>query len=89
MALGATRQSIYRLMLATIIAPVAAGLILGCLTSLGIGRSLASLLYGTSPTDLSVILPVIGIFAIAAVAATFVPCSRAAKIEPMEALRTE
>jgi predicted permease len=89
MALGATRESVYRLMLATIIAPVTIGLALGCLTSLGIGRSLAALLFGTKPTDLSVILPVICIFAIAAVAATFVPCRRAAKIEPMEALRAE
>ncbi len=89
MALGATRESVYRLMLATIIAPVTIGLALGCLTSLGIGRSLASLLYGTKPTDLSVIVPVVCLFAIAAVAATFVPCRRAAKIEPMEALRAE
>ena len=89
MALGATRQSVYTLMLATIIAPVTTGLILGCFSSFAIGRSLASLLYNTKPTDLTVILPVVAIFAIAAVAATFVPCRRAAKIEPMQALRTE
>jgi predicted permease len=89
MALGATRESVYRLMLVTIIAPVTIGLALGCLTSISIGRSLASLLYGTKSTDLTVIIPVVAIFAIAAVAATFVPCSRAAKIEPMEALRAE
>ncbi len=89
MALGATRQSVYRLMLATIIAPVTTGLILGCLTSYSIGKSLASLLYNTKPTDLTVILPVIAVFSIAAVAATFIPCLRAAKIEPMQALRTE
>jgi len=89
MALGATRQSVYRLMLATIIAPVTVGLILGCLTSFTIGRSLASLLYNTKPTDLTVILPVVCIFAAAAFVATAVPCRRAAKIEPMEALRAE
>jgi predicted permease len=89
MALGATRESVYRLMLATIIAPVTTGLILGCLTSFGIGKSLASLLYNTKPTDLTVVLPVIAVFSIAAVAATFIPCRRAAKIEPMQALRTE
>lgn len=89
MALGATRESVYRLMLATIIAPVAVGLALGSLASFAIGKSLASLLYNTKPTDLSVILPVVCIFAFAAVAATFVPCRRAAKIEPMQALRTE
>jgi ABC-type antimicrobial peptide transport system permease subunit len=76
-------------MLGTVVSPVAIGLVLGCIASLAIGKSLTSLLYGTSPTDLSVMLPVIAIFAIAAVAATFVPCRRAAKIEPMEALRAE
>ena len=89
MALGATRQSVYRLMLGTVVAPVLLGLALGYAASLTIGKSLTALLYGTSPTDLSVILPVIGIFATAAVVATFLPCRRAAMIEPMEALRTE
>ncbi len=89
MALGATRQSVYRLMLGTIVAPVFLGLALGYLASLTIGQSLKALLYGTSPTDLSVIIPVLCIFAIAAVVATSLPCRRAAMIEPMEALRTE
>ena len=89
MALGATRESVYRLMLETIVAPVFLGLALGCLASLTIGKSLSALLYGTKPTDLSVIVPVVCIFAIAALAATFVPCRRAAKIEPMQALRAE
>src|SRR5258705_6068469 len=62
MALGATRESVYRLMLGTIVAPVTAGLTLGCIASLTIGKSLSTLLYGTSPTDLSVILPVLCIF---------------------------
>ena len=89
MALGATRQSVYRLMLGTIVFPVIAGLALGCIASLTIGKSLSALLYGTSPTDLSVILPVLCIFALAATVATSLPCRRAAMIEPMEALRTE
>jgi predicted permease len=89
MALGATRESVYRLMLGTIVAPVIAGLALGCIASRTIGKSLSALLYGTSPTDPTVIIPIVCIFALAAVAATFVPCSRAAKVEPMEALRTE
>jgi predicted permease len=89
MALGATRESVYRLMLGTIVAPVIGGLALGCIASFGIGRSLTSLLYGTTPADPAVVLPVVAIFALAAVAATFVPCTRAAKIEPMQALRSE
>jgi predicted permease len=89
MALGATRESVYRLMLGTIVAPVITGLALGCVASFAIGRSLTSLLYGTTPADPAVILPVIAIFSLAAVAATCVPCTRAAKIEPMQALRSE
>jgi len=89
MALGATRQSVYRLMLGTITAPVFLGLALGCLASLAIGRGLSALLYGTSPADLTVIVPVIGIFAVASVVATSLPCRRAAMIEPMQALRSE
>ncbi len=89
MALGATRESVYTLMLGTIVAPVLFGLALGCLASLSIGRGLQALLYNTSPTDLTVMLPVVLLFAASAVAATALPCRRAAKIEPMEALRTE
>ena len=89
MALGATRESVYTLMLETIVAPVVLGLALGCIASQAIGRGLRALLYNTSPTDLSVMLPVVLLFAVAAVAATALPCRRAAKIEPMEALRTE
>ncbi len=89
MALGATRESVYTLMLETIVAPVLLGLTLGCVASQAIGRSLRALLYNTSPTDLSVMLPVVLLFAVAAIAATALPCRRAAKIEPMEALRTE
>jgi len=89
MALGATRESVYTLMLETIVAPVLLGLALGCIASQAVGRSLRALLYNTSPTDLSVMLPVVLLFAVAAIAATALPCRRAAKIEPMEALRTE
>jgi ABC-type antimicrobial peptide transport system permease subunit len=89
MALGATRPSVYRLMLGTILAPVFLGMALGYAASLTIGKSLASLLYGTSPFDLSIILPVLCIFTLAAITATSLPCRRAAMIEPIEALRTE
>jgi predicted permease len=89
MALGATRESVYRLMLGTIILPVTLGLALGCLASLSIGRTLKSLLYGTSSTDIAVILPVLLLFTLASAIATFLPCRRASVIEPMEALRSE
>jgi predicted permease len=89
MALGATRQNIYLVTLKEIVAPVAAGLALGWLASIAIGRAVASVLYGTSANDITVALAVICTFAIAAIGATFLPCRRAALVEPMEALRAE
>jgi predicted permease len=89
MALGATRENIYTLMLGTIVAPVAIGLVLGCIASQTLGQSLRALLYGTTPTDPTIILTVVVLFAGAAVAATALPCRRASRIEPMQALRTE
>ena len=89
MALGATRQSVYALMMGMIVLPVSAGLALGWVASLAIGRSLSALLYGTTPANLIVAIPVLLMFAAAALVATFVPCRRAASIEPVEALRSE
>lgn len=89
MALGASRQSVYWLMLGTILLPVSLGLIAGWAASLGIGRTLSALLYDTTTIDPVVNLSVALLFTLAAAAATFVPCRHAAQIDPMEALRTE
>jgi predicted permease len=88
-ALGASRQSVYWLMAETILPPVLLALLAGWAASLGIGRTLSALLYDTAPTDPVVSISVIVLFATAAAAATFVPCRHAARIDPMEALRTE
>jgi predicted permease len=89
MALGASRESIYRLMLGTIAIPVAAGLALSCAASLGAGRSLSASLYGTSPSDPLVVGSVLAVFLLAAVCATYLPCRRASMIQPTDALKTE
>ncbi len=89
MALGATRRSVYWATLQETVAPVALGLTLGWIASLGLGRAVAALLYGAAATDPSAALTVLLVFACATVAATFLPCRRAARIEPMAALRAE
>jgi predicted permease len=88
-ALGASRQSVYWLIMGTLLLPVSLGLIAGWAASFGIGRALSALLYDTAITDPTVSLSVVLLFAMAAAAATFVPCRHAANIEPMEALRSE
>ncbi len=89
MALGASRRSVYLVTLQEIVAPIAGGLLLGWLASLGLGRAVASLLYGARTTDATVSIAVVCIFLLAAMAATFLPCRRATRVDPMEALRAE
>lgn len=89
MALGATREGVYLVTMKEILAPVAAGLLLGWIASIAIGRSVASLLYGTKAVDPSLAIAVLCTFILAAAAATFLPCRRAAMLEPMKALRAE
>jgi ABC-type antimicrobial peptide transport system permease subunit len=89
MALGATRQTIYFTTLKEIVAPVAAGLLLGWLASIAISRSVAALLYGSATMNTVVTIAVICTFTFAAIAATFLPCRRAALVEPMDALRAQ
>jgi ABC-type antimicrobial peptide transport system permease subunit len=89
MALGASRRNVYLVTLKEVVAPVAVGLGLGWMASVGIGRSVAALLYGTQASDGWVALAVIGVFVLAAGVAAFVPCRRAAMVDPMVALRME
>jgi ABC-type antimicrobial peptide transport system permease subunit len=62
-----------------------AGLIAAILAS----RALASFLYETSPKDPSVIVCSVAVLAFVASAASVLPALRAARINPMRALRNE
>jgi len=88
-ALGATRSSVLRLVVGRGIRLAAAGLAVGAVGALLGGRVLASILYGVSAADIPVLggaaLVVMGI----AAGASYLPASRAAKVDPMVALRTE
>ena len=89
MALGATRSSVYAMTLAEAGAPVFAGLAAGLTVSLLAGRLIQTFLYGTEVVNIPVILAVIGLFLVAAAAASVVPARRAASVDPMDALRAE
>lgn len=89
MALGATRQNVYGATLQEVALPAGIGLAIGWLASLAIGRGIATLLYGTVPSDAGVALAVMFLFTLTGLTAAFLPCRRAARIEPMEALRAE
>jgi ABC-type antimicrobial peptide transport system permease subunit len=89
MALGARRGDVVRLVLREGLLLVAAGIVIGIPIALASGRLLHSFLFGLNSTDpLSLIAVVLALGTVAA-AAGFIPARRAAKVEPMVALRNE
>jgi putative ABC transport system permease protein len=88
-ALGAQRGDVLRLILRQGMAVVAAGVIFGVAASLGLTRLIASLLYGISANDPLTFL----LFSVALVLVAFIACwlpaRRAARVDPVIALRAE
>ena len=66
-----------------------AGLIVGLLLVFAVGRVATNLLYGVSPADPVSIAVAMAVLAAASVLAACVPARRAAKVDPMVALRCE
>ena len=88
-ALGANRRDVLRLVLGESMRLVAIGGALGLALALGAGRLLQSLLYGVSPTDPLTFAGTPLLLAGVALLATLIPARRAAKVDPMVALRYE
>jgi len=89
MALGAQRSGVVWMVLREVLGLGVVGLAIGLPVALGFSRYLSSLLFGIRPNDpLALGTAVIILFA-AAAAAAYVPARRAAKIDPMLALRHE
>jgi putative ABC transport system permease protein len=65
------------------------GLIVGLGLGLGVAKVAAGLLYGISPVDPVSIIVTIALLGGASLLASYIPARRAAKVDPMEALRYE
>ena len=89
MALGAQRKSVLALVLGRGLRLAAAGIVLGLIGAIPLTRILRSLLFGVAPTDPLTFAAVPVLLVSAALLACFLPARRAAKIDPMEALRYE
>jgi putative ABC transport system permease protein len=89
MALGARPRDVLRLVLQQGMKPVAFGSIAGLAGSLGASRLVASQLYGVSSADPLTLTVIVGLLFAAALFACWLPANRAAKIDPVEALRYE
>lgn len=89
LALGATPGNLHRLVLKRGVATTALGILIGMAGAVLLTRFMQSLLFETTPYDPAVYLAVAGLLLLAAVLACWLPARRAAKVEPMVALRAE
>ncbi|MGH9851678.1 MAG: FtsX-like permease family protein, partial [Blastocatellia bacterium] len=89
MALGASAQQVVRLVLRQTLAWVALGVAIGLGAALATTRWAESLLFGLKPNDpLTIGLAALALLAVAAVAG-YLPARRAARVDPLVALRHE
>jgi putative ABC transport system permease protein len=89
MAIGAVPRDLVRMLLAENLVLMAVGVAVGLAGALAATRVLQSMLFEVSTTDAVTFVGAAVLLALVAVAATYLPARRAAKVDPMEALRHE
>jgi predicted permease len=89
MALGAQRRDVLRLVMDESMKLVAVGVAVGLLAALAAGRLVTSLLYGLTATDVATIMTAIAVMIVVSAIAGFLPARRAARVDPLVALRYE
>ena len=88
-ALGATASQVMGLVLRQGVALVVIGVGLGLLAALGASRLLTRFLYGVAATDLITFVGVPLVLAAVAIMASWLPARRAARIDPLVAMRVD
>ena len=89
MVFGAPRARIFGLVVGEGLKLGAAGIILGLAGALAITRVMASMLIGIGATDPTTFGVIVVLFAIIAIAASWIPGRRASRLDPMNAIREE
>ena len=89
MAIGAQRGDVLKLVVGQGLKLAVAGVAIGIAGALALTRFLSSILYGVTPTDPLTFAAVSFILIAVALAACYLPARRAAKVDPMVALRYE
>ncbi len=88
-ALGATHGNIVGMVLREGLVLTVVGLAVGLLLGLGVARVSASLLYGVRPVDPVSVVVTVALLGAASLLAGYLPARRAARVDPMVALRYE
>ncbi|MGA8530428.1 MAG: ABC transporter permease [Acidobacteriaceae bacterium] len=89
MALGARKEQVMRMVLGEAVWMTALGIGGGLAAALAVGRLIATQLYGLSPWDPSTLAATAGLLELVTLAASWMPASRAAEVDPSQALRAE
>jgi putative ABC transport system permease protein len=89
MSLGAQQRDILKMVVGKALRLTAIGLVIGLVCAIGMTQVLASLLYGVSASDPVVFLGTSLLFASIALLASYIPASRASRVDPLVALRYE
>jgi putative ABC transport system permease protein len=87
MALGANATVVLKMLLAAGLAPAIAGVALGLFGSLALSRTMATFLYETSALDAPIHIGVACLLLAVTAAACIMPARRAARFDPVQALR--
>ena len=89
MALGARKRDVLRLVVGQGMALTLGGVFLGILGALGLTRVLSTLLVGVAVTDPWTFAAVASLLGVVSFLACYIPARRAARVDPMVALRYE
>jgi len=89
LALGASRQNVFALIVGHGAKLAAAGIVVGVAGAFGVTRLITSILYNVGATDPVSFIGTAVFLVLVALAASYVPARRATAVDPMVALRTE
>ena len=89
MALGATSESVFRMVIGHALRLVAVGVAAGIVAAAGLTRLLETLLFQTGPLDGATFGVTALVLVLVATLASYLPARRGTRITPVEALRTE
>jgi predicted permease len=88
-ALGARPRQLVAMVVGQGMAVAGVGLALGLAGAIAVARLMAGLLYEVSPLDVTTLATVVVLLAVATLVANWLPARRAARVEPLVALRAE
>jgi putative ABC transport system permease protein len=88
-AFGATLRDVARLVVVQGMKPTLAGIGIGLIAALGLGRIVSSLIYGVSSRDLVTFAAVTMLLIVVSFAASLIPAIRATRVDPLAVLRDE